>query len=225
MRYGLIPLVYCADEPEKVIRSYAALYVREEVQMEGLVRNVGNFSRFLEAISFSHGAALNISNVSRECEVERKTVEGYIGILEDLLLAYRVPVFTRRAKRALTEHPKFYYFDVGLFRSLRPAGVLDRPQEIEGAILEGLVAQHLFAWSAYRGLKEKLYFWRTPSGTEVDFVLYGEGVFWAIEVKNSRKVRKEDLYTLTLLSDYNLNSINCLSFSTSPSISSVSVSA
>jgi len=110
LRYGLLPVVMASDEPAEVLRSYAALYLREEVQMEGLVRNIGNFSRFLEAISFSHASILNISNVARECEVERKVVEGYVGILEDILLGWRLPVFTKRAKRKLSVHPKFYLF-------------------------------------------------------------------------------------------------------------------
>ena len=100
LKFGLLPLVVTALEPEKVLRTYSALYMREEVQMEGLVRNISGFSRFLEAVSFSHGAVLNISNVARECEIERKVVEGYINILEDLLLSFRLPVFTKRAKRA-----------------------------------------------------------------------------------------------------------------------------
>jgi len=196
LKYGLLPLVVSSPDPQKVLKTYAALYVREEVQMEGFVRNVGNFSRFLEAASFSHGSLLNISNVARECEVERKTVEGYISILEDLLLAFRLPIFSKRAKRAAISHPKFYYFDTGLFRSLRPSGPLDRPEEIEGSALEGLVAQHLIAWNSYRGERNKLYFWHTPSGTEVDFVVYGEEVFWAVEVKNTSNIRNEDLKSL-----------------------------
>jgi len=190
---GLIPLVMAAVDVQKVLSTYAALYVREEVQAEGLVRNIGNFSRFLEAISFSHASVLNVSNVARECEIERKVIEGYISILEDLLLAYKVPVFTKRAKRKAIAHQKFYYFDAGLFRSLRPAGPLDRPEEITGAALEGLVAQHLVAWNAYGSGESTLYYWRTPSGTEVDFVMYGPAVFWAIEVKNSARVRDEDI--------------------------------
>ena len=78
LRNGLLPTACSADSPAEVLRSYAALYVREEVQMEGLVRNMGNFSRFLEAISFSHASVLNITNVARECAVERKIVEGQI---------------------------------------------------------------------------------------------------------------------------------------------------
>ena len=196
LKIGTLPLVVAALEPEKVLKTYSALYVREEVQMEGLVRNISGFSRFLEAVSFSHGAVLNISNVARECEIERKVVEGYISILEDLLLSFRLPVFTKKAKRATAAHPKFYYFDTGVFRSLRPSGPLDRPEEIEGCALEGLVAQHLISWNAYRGEKNKIYYWRTRSGVEVDFIVYGEEVFWAIEVKNTSRIRKEDLNSL-----------------------------
>jgi predicted AAA+ superfamily ATPase len=170
--------------------------LHEEVQTEGLVRNIGGFARFLEAISFSHANVLNISNVARECEIERKVVENYINITEDLLLAYRLPIFTKRAKRKVIAHPKFYFFDAGVFRSLRPSGPLDQPQEIEGAALEGLVAQHLRAWIAYREQKSELYFWRTYSRVEVDFVIYGADNFIAIEVKNSHKIRLEDLHGL-----------------------------
>ena len=101
LHHGLLPVVLASDSPDEVLRSYAALYLREEVQMEGLVRNIGNFSRFLEAISFSHSSVLNISNVARECEVERKVVEGFVAILVDILLGYTVPIFTKKAKRKL----------------------------------------------------------------------------------------------------------------------------
>lgn len=193
LRHGMVPLVVAAPDPADVLRTYAALYLREEVQAEGLVRNIGVFARFLEAVSFSHAASLSVSQVAADCQVERKTVEAYIGVLEDLLLAFRVPVFTRRAKRAVVAHPKLFLFDAGVYRSLRPAGPLDRPAEIEGAALEGLVAQHLRAWIAYRSDDHELYFWRTRSGVEVDFVVYGATGLWAIEVKNTARIRPEDL--------------------------------
>ena len=190
---GLLPLVVAADQPDDVLRAYASLYLDEEVRLEGWARNAGAFARFLEAISFSHGAVLNAANVARECEVERKTVVAYIEVLEDLLLSLRLPPFTRRAKRDTITHPKFFLFDAGVFRSLRPRGPLDRPHEIEGAALEGLVGQHLRAWLAYRLNDAKLFFWRTRSGVEVDFVIHGAAGFWAIEVKNTARVRPEDL--------------------------------
>ena len=149
LHQGLLPLVWDSSRPDDAIRAYVSLYIGEEVKAEGMVRDIGAFSRFLEAVSFSHGAVLNTSEVARECEVSRKTVEGYLQILEDLLLSFRVPVFTKRARRHLTTHPKFYWFDAGVFRSVRPSGPLDRPEEIAGAALEGLIAQHLRAWIDY----------------------------------------------------------------------------
>ena len=203
LRYGLVPLVTMAPEPGDALSAYAALYLEQEVKAEGLTRNVGNFARFLEAVSFSHAAVLNVSNVARESQVSRKTVEGYLEVLTDLLLAWQLPVFTRRAQRALSAHPKFYLFDAGVYRSLRPRGPLDRTSEIDGAALEGLVAQHLRAWIAHSREGFELYYWRTRSGVEVDFVVYGEGGFWALEVKNARTVRSDDIRSLkTFVSDY-----------------------
>lgn len=193
LRLGMLPIVRGGKDPEEILRAYNGLYLREEVQMEGLVRNVGSFSRFLEAISFSQAAVLNLANVARECHVNRKTVEGYLEILEDLLLAFRVPIFTRRAKRELAAHPKFFFFDVGVFRANRPSGPLDSSSEIDGAALESLVAQHLRAWCDYSDDNHQLYYWQTRSKVEVDFIIYGKGCFYALEVKNSAHVRPEDL--------------------------------
>ncbi|MCY4076517.1 MAG: DUF4143 domain-containing protein [Acidobacteria bacterium] len=193
---GLLPLIWDAGDPADTLSAYAGLYVQQEVQTEGLVRDLGAFHRFLEAISFSHSAVLNTSDVARECAVRRKTVEGFIEIVEDLLLAFRLPVFTRRARRQVTAHPKFYFADAGVFRSLRPEGPLDRPQEVRGAALEGLVAQHLRAWIDYSGAAATLAFWRTRAGSEVDFVLYGSDVFWALEVKHAARIRPADLRSL-----------------------------
>jgi predicted AAA+ superfamily ATPase len=196
LEVGLVPLIWSAIEPKNTLRAYASLYLQQEVQAEALVRNVSAFARFLEAISFSHGSLLNLAEVARECQVGRKTVEGYLEILEDLLLSFRLPVFTRRAKRHLVAHDKFFYFDAGVYRSIRPKGPLDRPEEIEGMALEGLIAQHLRAWASYRNVPAELSYWRTKSGSEVDFVVYGDGVFVAIEVKRSRHVHNTDLRAL-----------------------------
>ena len=211
LQMGLLPIVLDSADPDHVLQTYAALYLREEVQTEGLVRNIGNFSRFLEAVSFSHASLLNISNIARECEVERKLVEGYVSILEDLLLGYRLKVFTKRAKRALVAHPKFYLFDAGVYRSLRPKGPLDRPGEIDGHALEGLVGQHLRAWIAYSKNDCSLHFWRTRSGTEVDFVVYGSEGLFAIEVKNTARIHPQDLRSLKAFKqDYPLSRLYLL---------------
>ncbi len=193
LSFGCLPSVYVDPDPKAYLQSYIATYLREEVQQEGLTRNVAAFGRFLEAASFSQGSPLNISQVARECAVERKSVEEYFRILDDLLLAVRVPVFERRAKRKLSAHPKFYFFDAGVFRTLRPAGPLDSAAEIDGAALETLVLQQLRALNDYLDLGYTIHYWRTRSGLEVDFVLYGEHGLLAIEVKRAATLRPADL--------------------------------
>lgn len=193
LNFGLLPLVWNAPNPLVILRGYAGMYLKEEVQEEALVRNLGEFARFLEVMSFSHGCLINSSNIARECNISRRTVESYLLILADFLLSFTLPVFTKRAKREVVAHQKFYYFDAGVFRYLRPQGPLDSSQEIEGVALEGLVAQHLKAWCEMQMTPHTLFFWRTTTGLEVDFIIYGSEGFWAIEVKNSSKIFSADL--------------------------------
>ncbi|RLC04075.1 MAG: ATP-binding protein [Deltaproteobacteria bacterium] len=203
LRNGLIPLVFSARSPDKTLATYIALYLKEEVKEEGLVRDIGAFARFLEAISFSHGSILNLSNIARECHVSRKIVENHLSIIEDLLLGYKLPVFAKRARRAMTAQPKFYLFDAGVYYHLRPRGPLDSSDEIGGMALEGLVLQHLKAWCDYSNDQVNCYFWRSRGGAEVDFILYGQHHFHALEVKNAKQIHPKSLRSLkTFQLDY-----------------------
>ena len=203
LRNGLIPLVYSARNRGEKIKAYISLYLKSEVQAEGLVRDIGNFSRFLEVITFSYAGILNLNNIARDCQISRKQVENFILILEDFLIAYKLPVFTKRGQRKTVMHPKFYLFDVGVFYHLRPKGPLDRGEELGGLALEGLVMQHLKAWADHSSEDIHLYYWRTQAGSEVDFIIYSETHFIAIEVKHAERIHGRDLKPLrTFMADY-----------------------
>ena len=201
--HGQLPSVYTQPDPDAYLASYVENYLRQEVLEEGRTRNLATFSRFLESASFSQATPLNVAEVARDVGVDRKTASAYFDLLEDLLIATRVPVFTKRAKRRMTTHTKFFLFDVGVYRAIRPTGPLDSPEQIDGPALETLVYQELRAAIAYRSLKLDLFFWRTASGTEVDFVAYGGDGLFAIEVKRTRTIRRADLHGLKQFrSDY-----------------------
>jgi predicted AAA+ superfamily ATPase len=203
LSYGHLPCAYTEQDPKKYLESYVRTYLDEEIKHEGLTRNLQAFSRFLEAASFSQGSVLNVSSVSRECAVERKVVENYFSILEDLLIGYMVPVFAKKAKRKMAVHSKFYFFDAGVFRTLRPMGPLDTPEEAQGAALETLLFQELLALNSYYNLGYKIHYWRTAGDIEVDFVLYGERGIKAFEIKRSNRVDKKMLSGLNaFLEDY-----------------------
>lgn len=196
LKYGLLPSIHDPNKrlnPESYLHSYVQTYLKEEVMQEGLTRNLGAFARFLEAASFSQGQLLNITEVARECQIKRKLAESYFQVLEDLLLAVRLPVFEKKARRRLTHHPKFFLFDTGVFRALRPTGPLDRPAEIDGAALETLFLQHLRSELDWRDPRAEIFYWRTATGLEVDFVVYSETIFAAIEINRKRTITRNDL--------------------------------
>jgi predicted AAA+ superfamily ATPase len=192
VRHGLLPTVLAGADPETGLASYVYTYLEEEVRQEGLTRNLSDFARFLEAASFSQGALLNMAAVARECAVERKVVEGYFGILEDLMLARRIPAFTRRSRRRVQVHPKFYFFDAGVFRALRPKGPLDSLEEADGPAFETVLLQNMAAVNDALGLGYAIHHWRAMDGHEVDFVLYGKRGLLAIEVKRRAQADRTD---------------------------------
>jgi predicted AAA+ superfamily ATPase len=188
LRYGQLPSVYTEADPKKYLEAYVRTYLEEEIRQEGLTRNLSAFARFLEAASFSQGSVLSISSVARECHVERKVVESYFSILEDLMIGYRIPIFSKKAKRRLIVHPKFYFFDVGVYRTLRPMGPLDAPEEVDGIALETFFLQELIALNSALNFGYKIFYWRTSNGREVDFVLYGPKGLLSFEIKRTSRI-------------------------------------
>ncbi len=194
---GLLPSAVTRQFPHKYLETYAGIYIKEEVAQEGLLRNVDSFAEFMEVASFSQAQLLNYSEISREIGIDRKLVSSYFTILEDLLLGVRIKPFTKRAKRKIVVHQKFFYFDVGVFKAIKPMGPLDTVREADGAGLETLFYQSVQAINDYYELGYKIFFWRTSSGAEVDFVLYGKKGLHAFELKRGDHITKRSLRGLT----------------------------
>lgn len=203
LQYGLLPMAYFGKQPRKYLLSYIRTYLREEILQEGATRNIPLFARFLEIASFSQGEILSYSEIAREIGISRHTVANYFDILEDLLIASRLPVFSKRAKRKIIAHPKFYYFDVGIYRTIRPHGPLDTAAETDGAALETLFLQEAKAYNDYFDLEYNFYYWRTQNQEEVDFVFYGNNGFHAFEIKRKEKLYSSDFDNLKVFAyDY-----------------------
>ena len=196
VQLGHLPARFSESDPAKYLKDYVQTYLREEVMQESLTRNIGHFSHFLEVASFSQGVTINISAVAREAHIERSVAENYFSILEDLLIAVRLPVFSRKAKRKLISQKKFYFFDAGVFRAIRPVGPLDSDAEIDGPALETLVLQELRALNDYLECDYRIYFWRTRTNLEIDFILYGPRGLLAIEIKRSTQIQPKDTRAL-----------------------------
>lgn len=203
VRYGFLPSVFDHEDKDTYLASYIQAYLQQEVVQEGISRNLSAFARFLETASFSQGSVLNMSEVAREAAVGRRMAEDYFCALEDLLVGVRIPVFTKKAKRKLVSHAKFYYFDAGVYRAIRPTSPFDQPEMIGGIALESLFMQNLRAVNDYLKLEYTLYYYRTISGVEVDFVAYGPRGILAFEIKSKKDIFSNDLVGLkTFHQDY-----------------------
>ena len=192
---GLVPAHYLGPGYRRSLDAYVVDYLKEEVFDEGLTRNVAAFSRFFEAVGYSHGDLTNYANIARDCGVDAKTVKEYYQILVDTLLGIFVEPWKRRQERqVIGKAPKFYLFDVGVAGALTRRRIAEERGESFGRALEHFVLMEILAHRSYRELGYGVHFWRTKSGLEVDFVL-GDGEV-GVEVKGSSRVDPSELRSL-----------------------------
>ncbi|MBQ8050395.1 MAG: ATP-binding protein [Bacteroidaceae bacterium] len=189
--FGTLPSHYLSKNPSRMLAAYIDVYLKEEIKEEALVRNLGAFQRFLEVAALSDGEIISNQNVAQDCGVSATTVNAYFDILEDTLIGYRIPAYTKMLKRRLVQSPRFYYFDVGIANHLLHRKDLRRGTPEYGHAFEHLVVQEVIAYMHYRHCDEKLSYWRTYTGMEVDIVI-GEARV-AIEVKSAEEVMNKHL--------------------------------
>ena len=192
--YGTIPPHYLARNPWRLLAAYIDVYLKEEIKEEALVRNLDAFQRFLEVAALTDGEIINNNNIAQECGVHATTVSSYFDILEDTLIGYRIPAYTKVMKRRLVQAPRFYYFDVGVTNYLLHRKELIRGSADYGHAFEHLVVQELVAYMHYRHCEEKLSYWRTYTGVEVDIIVGDARI--AIEIKSTEEVQNRHIKNL-----------------------------
>jgi uncharacterized protein len=199
LSHGTLPGIYAetdGDTRAADLRAYVDVYLREEIQAEALVRDVGGYSRLLDLVAASSGRILNVHALSTDSGISYETTRRYLDVLEDTLVSFTVPAWRASDRAILLAHPKIFLFDLGVRNALllRP---LDRPQPDE----KGLLLEHLVAYEIHRRLgtlwpDAKLFHYRTKHRVEVDFVVQAGRELWGIEVKASRNVSRRDCAAL-----------------------------
>ena len=198
---GMLPPHYLSDHAWDRLSAYVDVYLREEIKAEALVRNLDSFQRFLEVAAMTDGEMVNYANIASDCWVSAHTVKSYFSILEDTLIGYMLPAFTKTQKRRLVQAPKFYFFDVGIVNYLLHRKELTRGTPEYGHAFEHFVMQELMAYVGYRRSPHRLSYWRTGTGLEVDAVV-GDALL-GIEIKSVEEVQSRHLKGLkAFASDY-----------------------
>jgi uncharacterized protein len=196
---GLLPRHYISSDPKKLLSAYIGSYLKDEIMNEARTRNVGSFTRFLEVAAFSNGEMVNYANIASDCGVSAPTVKEYFQILEDTLTGRFLPSFQKKPKRRVILAPKFYYFDLGIANYLLKRGRIELGSESFGRAFEHFIYQEIYAHSSYSGINYPIYYWRTASQLEVDFVLGDHEI--AVEVKSTPLANVRHFKGLSSFSD------------------------
>lgn len=194
LNHGLLPAHYDASAPSILMSAYLDVYLREEIKAEALVRNMKSFNQFLTIAAMTNGEMVNYNNIASDCGVSANTVKEYFSILEDTLLGYFVPAYTRTKKRRLVQAPRFYLFDVGLTNHMLKRKHIEEGTPEYGHAFEHFVIQELVAYISYTQNENQLSYWRTYTGVEVDAIIGDAKI--AIEIKSAREIQNKHLKNL-----------------------------
>lgn len=203
METGTLPQIYTEPSKEegiKTLRSYGATYLKEEIQAEALTRNLEGFSRFLFVAAQCSGQFLDFIKLSSEAGIPRQSATRYFEVLEDTLIVHSCPPFSKSGRKRLVQHPKYYFFDTGVLNAL--LGNFEASLDRQGSLFEHLFFNQLLA-SAYAADRDiRISTYRTEHGAEVDFIVELDRRIWAIELKASRDVGRNDLRGLKNFAEY-----------------------
>ena len=192
--FGTLPVVFekTRDEKQDILEAYANIYLKEEIQQEGIVRNLGGFSRFLDVAAAQFGEQVSFSAVGRDCALPVRTVQSYYEILEDTLVGFRLEPWRRSLRKRLSGHPKFYFFDNGVTNAINRqlTGPFDRM--LQGRLFEQFIVLETYRHLQYTrsGAREaRLFYWRTGHGAEVDLIIEKhKKIKAAIEIKSAATI-------------------------------------
>ena len=197
--FGTLPVVFGKPATEKrdILEAYAHVYLREEIQQEGIVRNLGGFSRFLDVAAAQFGEQVSFSAVGRDCGLPVRTVQSYYDILEDTLVGFRLEPWRRSLRKRLSGHPKFYFFDNGVTNAINRRLTGEPDRSLAGRLFEQFVVLETYRYLHYarsEAREARVFFWRTGHGAEVDLVIEKhQKIMAAIEIKSAETVAGADL--------------------------------
>lgn len=194
LEVGGLPRVLTSDTPQRLLKAYVGIYLQEEIKAEGYVRNLGDFTRFLDVAALSNAEQLDFAGIARDVQLSPRTVSAYYQILQDTLTGFLLESFKETKSRKAVATPKFYFFDVGVSNYLSGRERLSVGTPEYGKALEHFIFTELKAYQDYSEKEFELYYWRSTSQMEVDFIIKTRSRrLIGIEVKGSRHIDQTDL--------------------------------
>ena len=206
LQLGELPqLSNLKSKKEKLLflESYVENYLKEEILQEQIVRRIQPFKNFLEIMAQLNGETINYSKFAREIGADHKTIQNYFSILEDTLLGFFLPAYSRSIRKQQQKAPKFYLFDTGVKRALE--GVLTIPIKTHtfsfGKAFEHFLILECFKLNHYLRKSYKFFYFKTKNGLEINLIVQKPGKKEIlVEIKSTDTLRKDHVSKLNKFS-------------------------
>ncbi len=201
LNYGTLPQVYVSKDPIEELEGYVSTYLQEEIKAEAVTRNIQAFTEFLDIISLANGNEINYDSLASDCQVSPNTLKSYLQILDDTLLGFKLPAFTKTKKRKSISRSKYYLFDIGVTNYLANRSQIKEKSKEFGEVFEHFIILEIRAYLSYFRKKIKMTYWRSTSKFEVDLLLDDKV---AIEIKGTDNINERHLKGLKALREENI---------------------
>lgn len=176
IQYGLLPEVFLEQDEafkQEFLQNYCFTYLKEEIQQEALTRNLESFSKFLELAAQMNGSVVNFTKIAKQIGTASKTVKEYYSIIEETLIAVKIPAWEKSVRKQLQKASKYYFFDNGALNALTGELKTELRQHSYryGALFENLVINEIVKHIHINQLHYQYYHYRTNTGQEIDLII------------------------------------------------------
>lgn len=192
--YGSYPEIFSiqnSHDKRKYLQELSSSYLYKDILEISSIKHSNKIHNLLKLIAFQIGSQVSISELAQQLEMNKETVNNYIDLLEKSFVLFRLSGFSRNLRKEVTKMDKIYFYDLGVRNSIiENFNILTSRDDI-GALWENFLIIERIKFNDYNNHFTNSYFWRTYSGSELDFIEENSGKLTGYEFKySSRKKAK-----------------------------------
>ena len=214
--YGSYPELFSLEnalDKQEYLYSLSRDYLYKDIfEVEG-IRNSQKIKKLLRLLAFQIGQEVSLTEIGKQLEMNKKTVERYIDLLEKFFVIFPLTGFRRNLRKEVSQKPKIYFRDLGMRNALiNNFNLLEDRNDI-GMLWENFIITERLKYNVYRKHFSSSYYWRTYTGAELDYVEEAGGRLSGYEIKWKKKALAPLSWKESYKAGYNcINSENFLKF-------------
>jgi uncharacterized protein len=190
MNYGMYPGIFhfnAAEEKVRLLSELTSSYLYKDVLELSSIRNASRINGLLKALALQIGSEVSLAELGRGLGMSQETVASYIDLLEQSFILFRLSGFSRNLRKEITKRDKIYFWDLGVRNSLLGNHLPISSRSDAGALWENFIIAERRKMLAYTRQQASVYFWRTYTGAELDYVEERDGELYGYEIKLKKR--------------------------------------